>query len=148
MIDGVELKQLTTYPDERGYFREVIRVTDNFFSKFGQWSHSYMHAGVVKAWHIHQKQTDWWYVLSGTLKAVVYDLREDSPTYEKLDEFLFGDNQPAVVLRIPPGVAHGCKALTRCHLVYMTSHTYDPDDEGRLAHDSFDYDWLAGPVIK
>ena len=49
MIAGVEIKALTTNVDDsRGFFREVIRVTDEFFSEgFGQWSHSLMYAGVA-----------------------------------------------------------------------------------------------------
>jgi dTDP-4-dehydrorhamnose 3,5-epimerase len=68
MIAGVERKRLVTHPDERGFFREVIRVTDPFFGEgFGQLSHSLMHAGVVKAWHVHVTQIDWWYVPIGAL---------------------------------------------------------------------------------
>ena len=41
MISGVVSKNLTTHSDERGYFREIIRVTDDFFAEgFGQFSHS------------------------------------------------------------------------------------------------------------
>ena len=29
-IEGVEIKELVTHPDERGFFREIIRVTDPF----------------------------------------------------------------------------------------------------------------------
>ena len=68
MIEGVVLKTLVTHTDERGFFREIIRSTDDFFKEgFGQWSHSLMYPGVTKAWHIHEKQTDWWYVMDGTL---------------------------------------------------------------------------------
>lgn len=49
-ILGVELKPLATHPDERGFFREVIRVTDEFFEEgFGQWSHSLMYPSVPPA---------------------------------------------------------------------------------------------------
>ena len=78
-IEGVVLKELVTHSDERGFFREVIRETDEFFDRFGQWSHSLMYPGTAKAWHIHQRQTDWWYVL-GALKVALYDTRESSPT--------------------------------------------------------------------
>ena len=128
-IDGVVLKELTTHADERGFFREVIRESDEFFDHFGQWSHSLMHPGVAKAWHIHQHQTDWWYVI-GALKVALYDTREDSPTKGQLMEFLMGDTRPAC-LKIPPGVAHGCRALEVTHILYITSHVYAPDDEGR-----------------
>ena len=108
-IDGVVLRELVTHADERGFFREVIRETDDDFEHFGQWSHSLMYPGVTKAWHIHQRQTDWWYVI-GALKVALYDTREGSPTKGQLMEFLMGDGRPMCV-KIPPGVAHGCRAL-------------------------------------
>jgi len=49
MIEGVVLKELATHRDERGFFREVLRVSDDVFSEgFGQWSHSLMFDGVIK----------------------------------------------------------------------------------------------------
>jgi dTDP-4-dehydrorhamnose 3,5-epimerase len=55
IIEGVVAKELKTYSDERGFFRELIRVTDGFFEEgFGQWSHSLMFDGVIKAWHLHR----------------------------------------------------------------------------------------------
>src|SRR5207244_4330016 len=114
-IDGVVLKELVTHVDERGFFREVIRESDEFFDHFGQWSHSLMYPGVAKAWHIHQRQTDWWYVI-GALKVALYDTRADSPTRGQLMEFLMGDGKPGC-LKIPPGVAHGCRALALTNLL-------------------------------
>ncbi len=61
LITGVEFKNLKTHGDERGFFREIIRVTDDpFFDvDFGQWSHSFMYDNVIKAWHYHNIQTDY-----------------------------------------------------------------------------------------
>lgn len=152
MIGGIVIKKLVTHSDDRGYFREIIRITDDFFSEgFGQWSVSQMYQGVIKAWHIHKKQVDWWYVHSGVIKVALYDTRKDSPTYKEIMEMLMGDNQPAQVLCIPPGVAHGCKCLSaQANLFYITSNVYDPDDEGRIPHDDpeIGYDWLKGSIIK
>lgn len=152
MIDGVTLKDLVTHTDERGFFREVIRVTDDFFAEgFGQWSHSLMYPDVAKAWHVHQWQVDWWYVASGVLKVALYDTRPSSPTHREVMEFLMGEHQPARALRIPPGVAHGCKCLSGpAHLLYVTSQVYNPADEGRIPHDdpAIGYDWERGALIK
>jgi len=152
MIEGVVLKDLVTHVDERGYFREIIRVTDEFFAEgFGQWGHSMMFAGVAKAWHIHEIQIDWWYVASGVLKVALHDTRPASATFRETMEIFMGDHQPARVLRVPQGVAHGGKARSDpVHLFYITSHVYDPKDEGRIAHDdpTIGYDWLRGPVVK
>ncbi len=151
MIDGVVLKSLDTHQDERGFFREIIRETDDFFQEgFGRWSHALMYPGVIKAWHIHKKQTDWWYVSTGVLKIVLYDKRPESATYRQSMERMLGDGYEPSILKIPPGVVHGCKCLAGpANLLYITSHTYDPEDEGRIPHDDpeIGYDWLAGPPI-
>ncbi|HAV42834.1 TPA: hypothetical protein DCX15_02305 [bacterium] len=152
MIDKVVIKRLPTHTDERGFFREIIRVTDDLFEEgFGQWSHSFMFDGVIKAWHYHRIQTDWWYVASGVLRVGLYDLRKDSPTYKQTMDFLMGDLQPAQIVKIPPEVVHGCKTVQGpVHLLYITSNVYNPEDELRLPYDDpgIDFDWLKGPPIK
>lgn len=152
MIFGVEFKELVTHYDERGYFREVIRTTDPFFNgAFGQWSHAKSFQGSAKAWHVHAKQTDWWYCPIGIVKCALYDTRADSPTFRDLDEFFLGESDAGRVVKIPPGVAHGYKVVEGpAHLFYLTSSVYDPADEGRIPHDApeIGYDWTKGPAIK
>jgi dTDP-4-dehydrorhamnose 3,5-epimerase len=152
MINGIVFKELTTHKDERGFFREIIRSSDDFFREgFGQWSHSLMFDGVIKAWHFHHLQTDWWYVVSGVLRVGLCDLRPDSPTTKQTMDFLMGDYQPARALKIPPGIAHGCKTVQGpVNLLYVTSRVYDPADEIRIAHDdpAIAFDWLRGPEIR
>ena len=151
MIDGVELKELTTHRDERGFFREIARDTEEIVTEgWAQVSHSLMHTGVAKAWHVHPNQIDWWYVPVGDLKVALYDTRDGSSTKGQLDELFLGEHYDAQLLKIPAGVAHGCRVIGGLtHLIYMTSKTYDPDEEGRIPHDDPDigYDWTAPPPI-
>jgi dTDP-4-dehydrorhamnose 3,5-epimerase len=152
MIKGVVMKDLVTHTDERGFFREIVRATDDFFVEgFAQWSHSLMYNGVIKAWHLHRIQTDWWYVGSGVLRVGLCDMRPESSTHKKTMDFLMGDLQPSRVLKVPPGVAHGCRAVQGpVNLFYITSHVYNPDDEIRLPYNDpgIEFDWLKGPPIK
>lgn len=152
MIAGIMIKDLVTHTDDRGYFREIIRATDDIFTEgFGQWSHSLMFNGVIKAWHYHNTQTDWFYVVHGVLRIGLHDLRGGSPTRGESMDFLMGDLQAARVVKIPPGVAHGCKVVQGpASLLYITSHIYNPDDEIRIPHDdpNIDFDWLKGPAIR
>lgn len=151
MIDGIVIKKLETHNDRRGFFREIIRCTDQFFSEgFGQWSHSLMFNGVTKAWHYHKIQTDWWYVCSGALRVGLCDVREDSPTYKQTMDFLMGDLQPSQIIKIPPGIAHGCQTVQGpVNLLYITSHVYNPEDELRVPYNDpkINFDWLSGPPI-
>lgn len=152
MISGVTFKDLVTHTDKRGFFREIIRVTDAFFAEgFGQWSHSLVYPGVVKAWHTHKIQTQWTYVACGLLNVALHDCRPDSPTYRETMEFLAGDNQPACVYCFPPGVAHGYRCINGpVHVFYMTSGEYDPSEEGRIPHDdpTIGYNWQKGPIME
>lgn len=150
-IIGVSFKQLKTHRDDRGFFREIVRVTDPFFGNncFGQWSHSKMAKSVVKAWHYHHVQYDWWYLASGQVKTVLIDNRPESPTFKKQVTIHMGESDlypdtHEVCVRIPPGVLHGLKVLSsEAHLFYITSVTYDPNEEGRIAYNSpeIGYDW-------
>jgi dTDP-4-dehydrorhamnose 3,5-epimerase len=150
-ILGVQIKNLKTHPDERGFFREVVRSSDPFFQgeNFGQWSHSRMQRNVVKAWHYHHVQIDWWYVPIGEVETALYDNRPESPTYKQKMVIRMGDSSKSasaqeVCVRIPPGVLHGCKVMSEeAHLFYITSMTYDPNEEGRIPFNdpAIGHDW-------
>jgi dTDP-4-dehydrorhamnose 3,5-epimerase len=152
MIEGVEIKELVRHGDERGYFEEIIRVTDNFFKEgFGQLSYSFVHHGIIKAWHLHKIQTQWTCVLKGTAKVALHDCRKNSITYGKTMEFVTGENHNGIAYKFPPGVAHGYKCINGPMLVvYVTSGTYDLLDEKRISHDdpAIGYDWMNGAIIK
>lgn len=160
-IAGVVFKQLRSYPDQRGFFREVIRGSDPFFTKdhhrssaeapgFAQWSHSKMGRDTVKAWHYHHLQVDWWYVGIGVIQTVLIDMREESPTFRRKLEFKLGEDEfdpeaLVAVVRIPQGVFHGCKVLTdSAHLFYITSEIYNPEDEGRVPFNTTEVDHSWG----
>lgn len=110
MIDGVIVKQLKRNADERGYLMEMLRSDDEIFEKFAQTYVSLNYPGVIRAWHYHKKQNDFWVVPKGMVKAVVYDCREGSPTYGEVNEFFLGDNNP-IMLKIPIGTMHGYKTI-------------------------------------
>ncbi len=151
MILGVATKQLERHPDERGFFEEVIRNSDPLFSEgFMQLSHSYMLDGVVKAWHIHKTQVDWWFVVKGTVKVALYDYRQESITYKEINEFVIGEKGEQIVVKIPSGVAHGLKVMQGpADLVYITSSFYSKEEEGRIPYDdpTIGYDWIQGKTI-
>lgn len=146
MIDGVAIKELVTHEDERGFFCEIIRGSDDFFqNRFGQLSHSMSQKGVFKAWHLHEKQTDWMYASNGDMKLGLYDTRKDSPTYKELMEIYMGETYGRRVVRIPPGVAHGYRILNGpMYVIYVMDREYDPSDELRIPHDDKEigYNWL------
>jgi len=142
MIEGLQIKALVSHEDERGYFRELIRKTDAFFTPgFGQLSHSLVYPGVIKAWHGHTKQYQWTYVITGVLSIVLYDTRQDSRTYQEKIHLLLGDGFPAQIYILPPGVVHGYQCLSGpAQVLYVTSGVFDPEEEIRLPLSELEFD--------
>ncbi len=145
MIEGIILTTLETHHDERGFFREIVRCSAlGSGEKFGQLSHSLVLADVIKAWHMHRIQTDWWYICTGIIRVGLCDLREVSSNVKETMDFRMGDGEEAQVLMIPPGVAHGYRVLEGpVNVIYMTSHEYNPEDEIRIPIDDprIGFDW-------
>lgn len=148
MLQGIVVKQLTTHPDDRGFFREVLRDDDKLLSNFGQTSVTVTYPGVIKAFHYHEKQDDLWYVASGMAQVVLYDMREDSPTHKQTQVIFAGEQNP-VLIKIPVGVAHGYRVLgdKPAMLFYHTTMSYDTKnpDEKRIPFDDpgIGFDWTT-----
>ncbi len=135
MIDGVMIKQLKVIPDERGRLMEILRADDEMFLKFGQLYMTTGYPGVVKAWHYHKLQHDHFCVVKGMMKVVLYDSRDGSPTKGEVNEFFLGEHRP-VLLRIPPLVYHGFKAIGTEEALLVNAPTemynYKEPDEYRV----------------
>ncbi len=146
MIEGVKIKKLLKHADDRGYFMEVLRDDDGMLERFGQFSASVSYPGVIKAFHYHKKQDDIWFFPVGNAQVVLYDIRQESPTFGQTDVCYMGENNP-ISLFIPRGVAHGYRVLGHVPAIitYLTNVSYDPDDpdEYRIAYDDpqIGFDW-------
>jgi dTDP-4-dehydrorhamnose 3,5-epimerase len=148
LIAGVRIAPCTLWPDDRGYFLEVLRIGQGPASAFPaastQVSAALGYPGTVKAFHYHLRQTDFWTVTLGMLQVALVDLRRGSATFGARNTLYVGMLRPWQIL-VPPGVAHGYKVIGAgpALLVYATDRFYDPADEGRLPFDdpSINYDW-------
>jgi len=145
MINGVKLIELTTHKDERGFFREIFRFSEQFGGiPVGQFSHSLVKEGVIKAWHGHTYQSQWNYVVSGQIKVALYDNREDSDTFRDTMEFFVGNEAKPLAYFFPPSILHGYKCIHGpMQIIYLTSGVYDQDDEIRKSNKelNLDYKW-------
>jgi dTDP-4-dehydrorhamnose 3,5-epimerase len=148
LIDGVTIEPFPLWPDDRGYFLEVARLTKGLVAGFPpestQVSAAFNYPGIIKAFHFHRFQTDFWVPAAGLFQVVLVDLRRDSATFGVKNTLYVGNLRPWQII-IPPGVAHGYKVIGEhpSVLVYVTNRTYDPKDEGRIAHNdsAIAYDW-------
>ena len=145
MIDGIKIVELTTHEDERGFFREIFRFTDDFGGMpVGQLSHSLVLEGVIKAWHGHLYQSQWNYVVSGQIRVALYDNRKESATFKEVMEFFVGDGRKPAAYFFPPGILHGYNCTKGpMQIIYVTSSVYDLKDEIRMTNEdlNIDFSW-------
>lgn len=159
-IDGVMLKSLKVHADQRGYFLEQLKRGDlddqgrAFLPEhgFAQMSRSLAYARggnppeLIKAFHWHRQQWDYWDIVKGNARVVLVDLRLDSATAGRTQVVMAGQNSPKMIA-IPPLVAHGYQALDLQDvlLCYYVTEPYDPNhpDEGRIPWNDprIDFDW-------
>ena len=152
VIEGVELVELRRFADDGGSMTELARLTDARPAGLGDFSvrqvnYSEVEPGVVKAYHVHTRQTDVWYVPpSDRMLVVLVDVRRGSRTEGTRMRLVLGAGGSRL-LRIPPGVAHGVRnlAATAGRIVYFTDVHFSGDpatcDEGRLP-----WDWAGADV--
>jgi dTDP-4-dehydrorhamnose 3,5-epimerase len=150
-LEGVRTLKLSRFTDDRGFFLEIFRSKSNhpesralaeFFAGApvpAQMNYSVVDAnGHIKGLHYHLKQDDiWFFPPPSKAKVVLYDIRKASPTFGRSQVLVAGGGQDLLV-RIPPGVAHGYRPLTNpCSLLYFVTETFDPEDpdEYRMAWD-------------
>ncbi len=149
-IKDVLIVEPDRHGDERGTFFETYRRS--WFPlgrEMVQANRADRQAGAVVGLHYHLHQADYWTVPRGRARVVLHDLRAGSPT-EGATMSLDLDEEGALGLFIPPGVAHGFATLTDLTISYLVDSYYNPDDELGLAWDdpAVGADWgIASPVL-
>ena len=145
-IDGVEIVNLTRHVDDGGSITELLRLDagpPQALAGFTvrQINFSEVEPGAIKAFHLHARQTDVWYVPpSDRLLVVLVDVRAGSRTEHVSQRLVLGAGASRL-LRIPPGVAHGVRNIGTAtgRLIYFVDLHFTPDpatcDEGRLPWD-------------
>jgi dTDP-4-dehydrorhamnose 3,5-epimerase len=111
MIQGVIVKSLTQYKDDRGWLAEVYRM-DELDIKPTMAYVSMTQPGVARGPHEHVHQSDAFvFVGPGSFKLYLWDRRENSETVGETLELEVGENNPCLVT-VPPGVVHGYKCIS------------------------------------
>ena len=145
MIDGVTIKPLKRIADDRGCVMKMQEASDPEFKGFGEVYFSTIYPGVVKGWHMHPYTWLNYACVSGMIKLVLWDGRENSPTAEEVMEIALGERDYKLV-QIPPGVWNGfaCVGGEEAMVCDLTDRTHDDDVIERLdPHDNplIPYDW-------
>ncbi len=141
VIEGVRFKEVKNVVKGTGdVLCEIFRrdwlldegVVDQVFQ-------SVLNPGAISAWHVHQLTTDRLFVSQGLLRVVLFDARNESSTYGRINEFRFGAVRPALLL-IPPGVWHGVQNISNTPALLLDlvneAYRYEDPDHWRLPVDT------------
>ncbi len=132
-IQGTILKDLNPLLDGRGDVIELWSLPWVEKEGFEVPKHCYQSAtdfGVVKGWHLHAVHTDQMAVTRGKIQICMIDIRKGSPTFGHANSVFMGIERPRL-LKIPPGIMHGWKSLSRPEVIVVNFQTevFDPKDE-------------------
>ena len=146
MIDGVKIIEVKRYAGEDGTFEDLMRINaQGFLELFPEFqirqiNRSKLLPEAIKAWHLHFKQEDIWYIPSVNHMILgLWDTREASSTKDLTMKVVMGNSVSRLVY-IPRGVAHGVVNVATApgDIFYFVNNQYkiDDPDERRLPWDA------------
>lgn len=111
-IDGVIVRNLVKFIDERGWLTETFRhdeLDDQYLPAMGYISMT--NIDVARGPHEHVDQSDnFSFIGPSNFKVYLWDNRKSSPTYMVRQILFAGEDSPKSVI-IPPGVVHAYKNM-------------------------------------
>lgn len=154
-LHNVFLINRPTFADDRGFFRESIRVKDleaetgNTFS-IVQANHARSSKNTLRGIHVAP-----WnkliYVTKGKVQAVIVDVQKDSPTFGKYESFILGDDTKNS-LYVPKSCGNSYVVLSEeADYTYLTDQEWAPGLEYNIAWDDKDlavkWEFEGDPIL-
>jgi dTDP-4-dehydrorhamnose 3,5-epimerase len=143
-IDGVVVKPVRKFVDDRGWLAELFRHDELGAEFYPVMSYiSVAEPGVQRGPHEHVDQADLFcFVGPSNFKVRMWDNRPESPTYRSVMTVYAGQDAPTSVI-VPKGVVHAYKnvgsvpgTVLNCpNRLYMGDNRREPIDEIRHEDD-------------
>jgi dTDP-4-dehydrorhamnose 3,5-epimerase len=136
-IPGVIEFNLTTFSDDRGFFREVVRISQietglgkPFITK--QVNHSRSTKNTLRGIHVAP-----WnkiiYIAHGKAQSVIVDCRKDSPTFGKYQSVILGEDNRSCVF-VPAWCGNSFVVLSEdADYIYLADQEWAPNMEKSVA---------------
>ncbi len=107
-MDGLEIKELPVYEDERGWLTEIIRADESDLEPLMAYL-SMTKPGSIRGPHEHREQTDC-FCFIGRFRLYFWDNRETSSTYK--ESKTIDTSGISTVAVVPPGIVHAYKNIS------------------------------------
>jgi dTDP-4-dehydrorhamnose 3,5-epimerase len=145
-IEGPIIIKTDNFLDTRGSFKETYKksefVNAGITEDFVQTNISVSKRDVIRGLHYQKGDSVQGKLVScasGEVLDIALDIRDDSPTRGQYIKVRLDDN---TLFYIPPGFAHGFRALTpEAVFVYQCTAEYDPDNDAGYSYESCGMNW-------
>lgn len=154
-IEGLLILKRPSHSDYRGFFREIFHIDEiektlNIEFKAVQMNHAHSQPKVLRGIH----GENWNKIIApvnGEVFVAIVDVREDSPTFGKVEKFTIND-QNRIALFISKGLANSycITSDTSVDYIYLVDKYYDGSDTRAVTWDDPDLaiDWpIDDPII-
>jgi dTDP-4-dehydrorhamnose 3,5-epimerase len=140
-INGVIEFNLPVHSDDRGFFTEVVRLSDikqnNLEFNVVQINHARSSRSTLRGIHVAT-----WnkivYVPRGKVQVVIVDCRKDSPTFGKYKSFILGDENRSAVF-VPANCGNSYLVLSdEADYIYFIDQEWEPGQEKEIRWDDED----------
>ncbi len=137
-INGVKIKELKKFTDDRGWLSEIYREDEDDFKPVMSYV-SFTKKGTARGPHEHNEQSDYFvFTGPGDFELYLWDNRTESETYGNKTMIVVGESNPCKII-VPPSVVHGYKSITEpgsfCinlpDKLFMGKDKKEPIDENR-----------------
>lgn len=158
-IEGLLVIKRPVFKDKRGFFHEIFRLKElveasGIDFKPVQWSHSMSKPNVIRAIHAE----DWnklVYPVTGKMFAAIVDVRPDSKTFGKVEEFMFDNTRQGSdhkALFLAKGLGNSICAMgdEPVHYLYLVDEYWDDSKARGIAWNDPDLniDWpVKNPIV-
>ena len=138
-MEGVMIKELNVFTDERGWLTELFRYDETDFRPVMSYV-SMTKPGIARGPHEHIDQSDF-FCFFGNFRLYLWDNREGSLSYG--EKFVFDTKGKPVTAIVPPRVVHAYKnmgpgeglVLNLPDRLFRGQGKKDPVDEVRYEND-------------
>lgn len=151
-IAGVVVRRVHPIEDKRGDITEMFSVEWGIHPEAMVYAYQVtIHPGAIRGWEMHKQQDDRIFMSRGSMRWILYDHRENSPTHGRLNVLVVSELNRCLVI-VPRGVIHAVQNVGASDAVFINfptkpyNHT-DPDKfRLPLKNDviSFDFDDAPG----
>jgi len=140
LLEGVLYKEVSNIITRNGVTTELYRPEwDVGPNQVRHIIHVTLRGEALSAWHMHERQTDTFFVTDGTIKLILFDDRPGSSTCSEGNVFYLS-RMRSTLITVPPGIWHGLKNLENSESSFINyfdqPYNYSDPDEWRLPPDT------------